>query len=250
MNKILRSVALTAMALTVAHAALAEATDVPAAQLAIIKQTLAKRFNRMAPVEWVRTTPIAGLFEVRAGRQIYYVDAAGDYLIEGNLLDTRAQRSLTDERMEEINKVDFASFPLKDAVVWKNGNGRRKMVVFADPNCGYCKKLESELQQVRDVTVYTFLIPILGGDGVNKIDNIWCAKDRTQTWREWMVNKVPPVQVSCANSPSQRNLELSQKLGINGTPALFFEDGSRLPGYDQPAAIEQRLKKAMFKVAG
>ena len=193
---------------------------------------------------------MSGLYEIKAGRQLFYVDAAGDYLIEGNLIDTKAQRNLTEERMEEINKVDFSSLPLKDAVVWKSGNGRRKMVVFADPNCGYCKKLEGEYQQLRDVTVYTLMIPILGGDGQAKIDAIWCAKDRTQAWRDWMLNKTMPQMVSCAGSPAERNLELSQKLGVNGTPAIIFEDGSRLPGYDQAAAIEQRLKKAVFKVGG
>jgi thiol:disulfide interchange protein DsbC len=94
------------------------------------------------------------------------------------------------------------------------------------------------------------MIPILGGDGQAKIDNIWCSKDRTQAWRDWMLNKTQPDQVACSSSPSQRNLDLSQKLGINGTPAAFFEDGSRLPGYEAAAGIEQRLKKAMFKVAG
>jgi thiol:disulfide interchange protein DsbC len=250
MTKIFRSVALAALTLLGAQVAFSQGADVPAAQFNTIKQNLAKRFNRMPPVDTVRTTPIAGLFEIKAGRQIFYVDATGDYLIEGNMLDTRAQRSLTEERMEEINKVDFASFPLKDAVVWKNGSGRRKMVVFADPNCGYCKRMETELQQLRDVTVYTFMVPILGGDSPAKIDNIWCARDRTGAWRDWMISKVQPVQVSCASSPGQRNLELSQRIGVNGTPAVFFEDGTRLPGYDQPAVIEQRLKKAMFKVAG
>jgi thiol:disulfide interchange protein DsbC len=250
MNKIFRSLALATLTLSVALLAEAQGADVPAAQLATIKQNLAKRFARLPAVESARTTPMAGLIEIKAGRQIFYTDANGDYIIEGSLIDTRAQKNLTEERMEEVNKVDFATFPLKDAVVWKNGNGRRKMVVFADPNCGYCKKLEAEYQQLRDVTVYTFMIPILGGDGQAKIDNIWCAKDRTQAWRDWMLNKTQPDQVACSSSPSQRNLDLSQKLGINGTPAAFFEDGSRLPGYEAAAGIEQRLKKAMFKVAG
>ncbi|MEY4765423.1 MAG: hypothetical protein RI907_2096 [Pseudomonadota bacterium] len=250
MNKLIRSVALAAFSLLATHAAQAQGTDVPAAQLATIKGNLAKRFARLPPVEWARTTPVAGLFEIKAGRAVFYVDANGDYLIEGQMLDTKAQRNLTEERMEEINKVDFASLPLKDAVPYKVGNGRRKMVVFADPNCGYCKKLETEFSRLQDVTVYTFMIPILGGDGQAKIDAIWCAKDKTQAWRDWMINQVKPTPVAnCATSPATRNLELSQKLGVSGTPAIVFEDGSRQPGYDQAANLEQRLKKAMFKPA-
>jgi thiol:disulfide interchange protein DsbC len=250
MKTIHRSIALATLTLSLVVGAEAQGADVPVGQLATIKVNLAKRFARLPPVESARTTPMAGLIEIKAGRQIFYTDPAGDYLIEGNLIDTRAQKNLTEERMEEISKVDFSSFPLKDAVLWKAGNGRRKMVVFADPNCGYCKKLEAEYQQLRDVTVYTFMIPILGGDGQAKIDNIWCAKDRTTAWRDWMLNKTPPEQLTCNSSPAQRNLELSQRIGVNGTPAVFFEDGSRLAGYDQAAGIEQRLKKAMFKVAG
>ena len=121
MTPFIRNVALAALTLAGSLAAQAQGNDVPAAQQTTIKQNLAKRFNRLPPVELVRTTPMAGLFEIKVGRQIYYTDANGDYLIEGNLIDTRAQRNLTDERMEEINRVDFASFPLKDAVVWKIG---------------------------------------------------------------------------------------------------------------------------------
>lgn len=250
MTPLLRSIAL-AVTTFAATASMAQGADVPAAQLSTIKQNLAKRFPRLAPVEVARTTPIPGLFEVKAGRSIFYVDAAGDYLIEGQMLDTRAQRNLTDERMEEINRVDFASLPLKDAVVFKVGNGRRKMVVFSDPNCGYCKKLEGEFNQLQDVTIYTLMIPILGGDGATKIDNVWCAKDRTQVWRDWMLGRSPiPAAGGCSSAPTQRNLELSQRLGVTGTPAIIFEDGTRLPGYDQAANIEQRLKRAMFKPAG
>ncbi len=251
MKTFLRRIALATLTFTALTSTMAQGADVPVGQLTTLKMNLAKRFPRLAPVESARTTPIAGLFEVKAGRNIFYVEANGDYLIEGHMLDTRAQRNLTEERMDEINKVDFASLPLKDAVVYKIGNGRRKMVVFADPNCGYCKKLEVEFGQLQDVTVYTLMIPILGGDGQAKIDGVWCGKDRTQVWRDWMLGRSPiPTVASCGSSPAQRNMELSQRLGITGTPAIIFEDGSRLPGYDQAANIEQRLKRAMFKPAG
>lgn len=224
--------------------------ELTAAQLAPLKAKLAQRVPELPPIDAARATPMAGLIELRAGNHLFYTDASGDFLIDGQLIDTKAKRNLTAARMEEINKVDFASFPFKDALVWRKGNGKRKIVVFADPNCGYCKHLEAEFQQMSDVTVYTFMIPILGGDGKTKIDNIWCSKDRTAAWRDWMLSKVQPAFGLCAGSPGERNLALAQKLNINGTPAVFFEDGTRSPGYEPAAAIEQRLRRAEARMAG
>ena len=166
-------------------------------------------------------------------------------------METKTQRNLTEERMDEINQIDFASLPLRDAVVWKNGNGKRRMVVFADPNCGYCKRLEKDLQQVKDVTVYTFVVAILGDDSKVKANNIWCVKDRTQAYRDWMLSNTEPAQAfgMCA-TPTQRNNALAQKLRVNGTPSMFFEDGTRLPSAAPVNVIEQRLTKATAKVGG
>ncbi|WP_290871671.1 DsbC family protein [Aquabacterium sp.] len=229
----------------------AQAGELPAAQLAVLKQKLAQRLPDLPPVDGARTAPVPGLIELRAGGNVFYTDANGDYLIEGQVLETRTQRNLTEERLDEINKVDFDKFPLKDAVVWKNGNGKRRMVVFADPNCGYCKQLEKDLIHVKDVTVYTFVIPILGADSKAKAEAILCLKDRTQAWRDWMTEGTPPARVfgNCA-SPAQRNLALANSLRVNATPALFFEDGSRVVAALPATAIEQRLVKALGRKGG
>jgi thiol:disulfide interchange protein DsbC len=122
------------------------------------------------------------------------------------------------------------------------------MVIFADPNCGYCKRLEKDLVHVKDVTVYTFIIPILGDDSKVKADNILCVKERTQAWRDWMVGGVAPAKTfGQCTTPVQRNLALASKLHINGTPAMFFEDGSRLASAVPANVIEQRLNKAQGK---
>jgi thiol:disulfide interchange protein DsbC len=203
---------------------------------------------QMPPIEGARTTSMAGLIELRAGGHIFYTDAAGDHLIDGQLIDVRSQRNLTEERTNEINQIDFDSLPLRDAVVWKAGNGKRRMVVFSDPNCGYCKRLERDIQKLKDVTVYTFMIGILGEDSRVKADQIWCAKDRTQTWLNWMLDgEAPPRALGQCGSPLQRNMALAQKLRVNGTPAIFFEDGSRLPGAASQQTLEQRLVKAAGK---
>lgn len=220
-------------------------TELPAAQLATLKQKLSQRMPQLPPIEGARTTSMSGLIELRAGGHIFYTDAGGDHLIDGQLIDVRNQRNLTEARLDEINQVDFASLPLRDAVVWKSGNGKRRMVVFADPNCGYCKRLERDMQKLKDVTVYTFMIGILGDDSKAKSDQIWCAKDRTQTWLNWMLDgEAPPRALGQCGSPLQRNMALAQKLRVNGTPAIIFEDGTRLPGAASLQTLEQRLAKA------
>ena len=246
-----RVLAVASLMASLGSVAVAQNNDVPAAQLAVIKAKLAQRVPDLAPVESAKTTPVAGLIELKIGNQVIYTDATGDYVIEGQMMETKTQRNLTEERMDEINKVDFSALPFKDAVVWKAGTGKRRLVVFADPNCGYCKHLEKEIQQIKDVTVYTFMIPILGDDSRVKLDNIWCVKDRTLAWRDWMLNgSVPAKSFGMCASPGQRNLALSQKLRVNGTPAIFFEDGSRLASAASAAVVEQRLNKASAKIGG
>jgi len=243
----LRALLALSMALVSASAAWA-GEALPAAQLAQIKQKL-QSLPDFPPIDSAQTTAMPGLIELRSGNNIIYTDAKGDFILQGNLVETKTQRNLTEERMDELNQVDFASLPLKDAVVWKSGTGKRRMVVFADPNCGYCKQLEKSLQQVKDVTVYTFVVAILGEDSKVKANNIWCLKDRTQAWRDWMLNGAEPAKAfGMCTTPIQRNVALAQKLRLTGTPAMVFEDGTRLPSAAPAAAIEQRLAKASAKV--
>lgn len=240
----LRGLALAGISLALSAAAHAQ-TELPAAQLAALKTKLTQRMASLPPIDSARTTPMAGVIELRVGSNVLYTDTNGDFIIDGHILDTRSQRNLTQDRLDEINKVDFATFPLKDAVVWKSGNGSRRMVVFADPNCGYCKQLERELQQLKDVTVYTFVVAILGEDSKKKAEGILCVNNRTQAWLDWMLRNVqPPRPMGMCTTPLQRNQTLMQRLGINGTPAVFFEDGSRLPGAATKATMEDRLAKA------
>lgn len=245
MNAVFRGLTLAALSLSLMGAAQAQAGDVPAAQLKTLQQKLSQRLPSLPPIESARTTPMSGLIELKIGNTVFYSDATGEYLIEGHILETRTQRDLTAERLEDINRVAFNNFPFQDAVMWKNGNGKRRLVVFADPNCGYCKQLERELQKVKDVTVYTLLIPILGADSRAKSESIWCMKDRTTAWLDWMLeNKAPARAFGQCATPLQRNLALAQRLGVNGTPAMFFEDGTRLAAAAPLATIEQRLAKA------
>jgi thiol:disulfide interchange protein DsbC len=170
-------------------------------------------------------------------------------VIEGTILDTKARINLTQTRIEKLTAIDFASLPLKDAIVWKQGTGARKLVVFADPNCGYCKKFETEMQRVKDVTVYTFLFPILGGDSPEKSRNIWCAKDNVVAWRDWMILGTTPARSmgTCDTTALQRNVALGKKHRVNGTPLLVFEDGKRVPGALPPEQVEKQLAASRAK---
>lgn len=248
MNGLFRGLTLAALSLSLMSAGQAQTTDIPVAQLKALQQKLAQRLPTLPPVESARTTPMSGLIELKVGNSVFYSDATGDYLIEGHMLETRTRRDLTAERLEDINRVAFDTFPFQDAIVWKNGTGKRRLVVFADPNCGYCKQLERELQKVKDITVYTLLIPILGADSRAKSESIWCMKDRTSAWLDWMIdNKAPARAFGKCTTPMQRNLALAQRLGVNGTPAMFFEDGTRLAAAAPLATIEQRLSQASAK---
>lgn len=212
------------------------------AQEAVIRKNIAERLPDFPKIDEVTKTPIPGVYEIRIGTEVLYSDEQGSYLIEGHLIDTRTRANLTEARVAKLTAIDFSTLPLKDAMVWKQGTGARKIAVFADPNCGYCKKLERDLQQVKDVTVYTFLIPILGGDSPEKATNIWCAKDNTRAWRDWMLEgKTPPRSMGACETPIARNLALSRKHKVAGTPAIVFEDGTRVPGAVGTEAIEKQL---------
>ena len=164
-------------------------------------------------------------------------------MIEGEILDTSTNVNLTRQRIENLTAFDFAKLPLKDAVVWKQGSGARKLVVFADPNCGYCKKLERDLSSVPNITVFTFLVPILGGDSPEKARNIWCAKDRSKAWRNWMVDDAPPPSAdqTCDTAALSRNVLLGEKHGVTGTPSLVFENNERVPGILSNEALEKKF---------
>ncbi len=215
------------------------------AQEAVIRKNLVERLPNLPPIDEVSKTPMNGLFEVRLnGTDIYYTDAEGNFLLMGNLIDTKARRNLTEERVEKLTAVSFDALPLKDAFVIVRGNGQRKMAVFEDPNCGYCKRFERDLQKVNNVTVYMFLYPILGPSSTERSRNIWCSKDKGQAWLDWMVRDQLPTAASCDTAPLSRNVEFGKKHKITGTPTLIFADGSRVPGAVPAQTVEKYLAEA------
>jgi thiol:disulfide interchange protein DsbC len=229
-----------------ALAGLFAAATLPArADEATIRKTLADRMPELPKIDEVSKTPIPGLYELRIGTDILYSDETGAYLFEGAMLETKTKTDMTRARIDKLTMIDVASLPLKDAMVFKQGTGMRKLVVFADPNCGYCKRIERDLVALKDVTIYTFLLPILGPDSTVKSKDIWCAKESSKVWRSWMIDGVaPPKGDKCDTAALDRNLELGRRYKINGTPAVVFEDGTRSPGALPAERLEARMKEA------
>jgi thiol:disulfide interchange protein DsbC len=211
---------------------------------AAIRKNLAERIPQLKQIDEVNKTAIPGIFEIRVnGNEIFYVDGEANYLIQGNLIDTKQKRNLTEERVDKLSAIAFDSLPLKDAFTIVRGNGKRKLAVFEDPNCGYCKQFERDLQKVDNVTISMFLYPVLGPASTEKSKGVWCAKDRGKVWQDHMVRDVaiPPAAASCDVSVIARNLELGKKYKITGTPTLVFTDGSRVPGAIPAAQVEKYL---------
>lgn len=213
---------------------------------ATIRKNLGERLRDLPKIDEISPTPIDGLWEVRIGTEIVYTDAQGDHLLQGSILDTRTRMDLTQARIDKLTAIDFAALPLKDAMVQKQGTGARKLVVFSDPNCGYCKRLERDLLKVKDVTIYTFLYPILGGDSPEKSRDIWCAKDPMKTYRDWMLEgKTPPRSMGgCDTAALERNALLGRKYRVQGTPAIVFQNGTRVPGALTAEQVEKQLVAA------
>ena len=215
------------------------------AQEATIRKNLAERLPQIEKIDEVTKSPVPGLFEVRVnGTEIFYTDAEANYLVQGSLIDTKQRRNLTEERIEKLLAVNFDTLPFKDAFTVVRGNGKRKLAVFEDPNCGYCKRFERDLQKVDNVTIHMFLYPILGPESVEKSKNIWCAKDKQKAWQDWMVRDVSPNAAKCDTAAITRNVEIGRKYKITGTPTLLFADGSRVPGAVGAAQVEKLLTEA------
>ena len=234
------------MKLTTTLLALAAATLslCATAQEADIRKALAERIPQMDKIDEVRPTPMAGLSEVRIGTDLFYTDAKGNYVIQGELIDSKARRNLTEDRINKLTAVNFSALPLKDSFTIVRGDGKRKMAVFEDPNCGYCKRFERDMQNVNNVTVYLFLYPILSPDSAEKSRNIWCAKDKAGAWQDHMVRDKNAATASCDTSALQRNLAFGKKYKITGTPTVIFANGTRVPGAIGAQEVEKRLAEA------
>jgi len=226
-----------------AAAALLVALPAAAQDMDKIKAEL-KKVVSDAPIESIRKTPYAGLYEVVVGGEVVYTDEKGSFLFLGNIIDINNKENLTEARMRQVNKIDFAALPFDRAIKIVRGNGSRKIAIFEDPNCGYCKRFERDLLAVSDITVYVFLYPILAADSVEKSKAVWCAKDPGKMWLDHMTRDAAiSGDSSCAN-PIDKVLALGREKRISGTPTIIFENGDRVPGAMTLADFEKKLAES------
>ncbi|MBS0308847.1 MAG: DsbC family protein [Proteobacteria bacterium] len=210
-----------------------------------LKKIIEPRLGEDAKVVSVTRTPYAGLYEVQTeNNDILYTDRQGRYLFVGRVLDTTTYQDYTRARVEAISKVKFADLPFESALKMVKGNGKRVIAIFEDPNCGYCKRFrQTTLNEIDNITVYTFLYNILSDDSGVKSKNVWCSADRQKAWDDWMLNGKAPAAApdNCLSTPNEKIYALGRKLKVSGTPTIFLGDGSRITGAVDTKTLEARL---------
>ena len=206
-----------------------------------IKAEIQKKLGSNAKVRSVTAAPVSGLYEILVGNEIYYTDSSGKYLIQGEIIELASGKNITEQRQADLNRIKWADLNQVNALKTVRGNGQRQLAIFSDPNCGYCKRLEKSLQQLDNVTIYTYLIPILSPDSAQKSKQIWCSTDPYKSYIDWMINGTVPAGKNDCNNPLDKNLAFAKAYGITGTPTLFFTDGSRFPGAVQVSDIEKKF---------
>jgi len=227
------------LSLLVPLLALAQSGD-PAGKLtaeAIIKRTLE---GRGAKVDAVAKTPYLGLYEVRMDNEIIYTDEKMNYIFSGNIIDAKSMQNLTEKRLRDLSSIKWDNLPLDAAVKTVRGNGKRVLAVFSDPNCPYCKRFEKDLSKIDNITIYTFLYPILSQDSSDKSKGVWCSADKSKAWSDLMLNGTVPATARC-DTPIEKTLELGRKYRVSGTPTLVFANGERVPGAIPSEQLEKLL---------
>jgi thiol:disulfide interchange protein DsbC len=208
-----------------------------------IKAELKKKVPE-APVESVRKIPYGNLYEAVTNGEIFYTDDKASYIVMGPLIDLKTKENITEARLREVNAVKFDALNFNNAIKIVRGNGSRKIAIFEDPNCGYCKRFERDLLGINDVTVYVFLYPILSPDSVEKSKAIWCSADRGKAWLDTMTKETTPAGDAKCTTPLDANLAFGREKRIQGTPTIIFENGDRVPGAMPIADFEKKLVSA------
>ena len=234
MRRTLLAAILFGMAASTAYAGATEDT---------IRKALQTKFPEAQSLAISKVTA-GNLYEVVAdGEFIFYTDDKVNFIFHGNLFEGKSQRNLTEARMRDLQKAQFDKLPFDSAIKVVKGNGKRVVAVFSDIDCPYCRRLEDELSKVTDVTVYTFLYPIdsLHPDAARKSRAVWCAPDRAKAWDDLINKKIEPKNPGTCDNPVAKIVELGNRLGVRGTPALFFADGRRVPGLMPAEQLEKFL---------
>lgn len=204
-----------------------------------IRQSLQGRFPGIGKIDHIEKTRYAGLYEIVIDGQLFYTDEKGEYIFDGSVIDTRTRHNLSEERRHVLFAINFNDLPLDLAVKKVRGSGKRKVAIFTDPNCNFCRKLERELTHISDVTIYFFMYPIFpGSDEI--VRNVLCSKNPIKAWDDWMLSDIAPAKATC-KTQTDKVVALARKLHVDGTPNLIFANGTQAPGFLPAAELERNL---------
>lgn len=208
-----------------------------------VKAELAKKYPEVKP-ERITKTQYGNLFEIFAGGEIIYTDEKVTFLLLGTLVDAQTRTNISEARLQKLNVINFNELPFEHAIKLVRGNGSRRMAIFEDPNCGYCKRFEQDVNSTDNITAYIFAYPILAQDSIDKSKSIWCSTDRLKAWQDFMLREKAPTAKGTCETPIDKVLALGRKLNVTGTPTTFFEDGERISGALDKGRIEAKLVAA------
>ena len=238
-----------ALAVPVAFAQQAAPAVAATADVTALKKVLEQKFPG-ADVRYIAKSPYFGLYEAALGDQMIYTDKKAEQIIVGSIYDTTTKTNLTDAKLRKLNRVDIAKLPMELAFKKVKGNGSRKLIVFSDADCPFCHRLENEMKNLDNVTIYTFLFPIdsLHPDAANKSKKIWCAPDKVKAWDDFFATGKVPDNAGDCGDPVEQTQALGNALKVNATPTLIFADGTMMPGALQLAQIEKEMAAADAEV--
>ena len=205
-----------------------------------VKQELGKKYPDVK-AERITKTAYGNLFEVYTGGEIFYTDEKVTFLLLGALVDAQTRVNISEARLQKLNVINFNELPFEDAIKLVRGNGSRRMAIFEDPNCGYCKRFEQDINATDNITAYIFPYPILAQDSMDKSKAIWCSTDRLKAWQDLMLREKAPTAKGTCDTPIDKVLALGRKMNVTGTPTTFFEDGERISGALPKDKIEAKL---------
>jgi thiol:disulfide interchange protein DsbC len=215
-----------------------------ASSLAQADPAVKKAFEDKYPdikVENIAKATFGNLWEIYAGGDIIYTDDKVTFLLVGTLIDTKTRENITDIRMRKLSAINFADLPKDQAIKTVIGNGSRKLAVFSDPFCGYCKRFEPDILGLKDVTIYTYLYPIIRAESVPVSKKVWCSKDKVKAWQDLMIRNIDPTAGETCKNPVDEVVTLGRRLRVTGTPTTFFEDGERVAGALTRDIIENKF---------
>lgn len=215
---------------------------------AAVRRLVQSKLGVAGRIESVQRVPAIGLFEVvirgADGPRVYYVDEPASLILVGQIFDAKTGQNLTEERMQRLNAVKWEAMPFEWAVTTVRGSGRRKIAVFSDPNCPYCKRFEKDLAKLDDITVHIFLYPVIKPESVTQTKSVWCSKDRAKAWNDLMLRDIQPAAAPDCDTPIEKLVELGRRLGANSTPTWFLENGRRYKGANPLDEVRRLLDAA------